>query len=116
MAVRKVRNEGKWTAGFYFNNALFRTAGVYHRVLKIITGNEQQTKKRLYVDQLRPIAEIRYKQARNSFWRSNHVQRVYSEVNDLKHTPSGIIQGRDVPFEDATEAVKELLTLIEGVK
>jgi hypothetical protein len=36
IAAGKVRTEGKWVAGFYFNNALFRTAAVYHRILKIV--------------------------------------------------------------------------------
>ncbi len=54
MAVLKLRTEGKWTAGFYFNNALFRTSGVYHRVLKVLTGNEETEKN---VGELRPIVE-----------------------------------------------------------
>jgi hypothetical protein len=37
IAAGKVRTNGKWVAGFYFNNALFRTAAVQHRILKIIT-------------------------------------------------------------------------------
>jgi len=33
------RTDGLWIAGFYFNNALFRAAAVYHhRLLKVITG------------------------------------------------------------------------------
>jgi hypothetical protein len=34
----KVRLGGKWIARGYFNNALFRTAAIYHRVLKIVVG------------------------------------------------------------------------------
>src|ERR1700719_453304 len=40
MSARKIRNEGKWTAGFYFSSALLRIAGVYHRLLKVFTGRD----------------------------------------------------------------------------
>src|SRR5580704_80905 len=40
ICVSKVRTEGKWTAGYYFNSALFRIAAVYHRVLKTVAGKE----------------------------------------------------------------------------
>src|SRR5437879_1414139 len=38
MSQCKLRTDGKWAAGVFFNNALFRLAGVYHRVLKIVSG------------------------------------------------------------------------------
>jgi hypothetical protein len=38
MAQCKVRLDGKWAAGVFFNNALFRLAGIYHRALKIAAG------------------------------------------------------------------------------
>jgi hypothetical protein len=52
ISVGEVRTDGKWIAGFYFNNALFRTAAVYHRILKIATG-----KKTGYMPDLLPIAQ-----------------------------------------------------------
>ena len=47
---------------------------------------------------------------------SNHGQldRVYDEVNDLKHTPGGLHSGRTVTFTEAVEAVDEILDLIEA--
>jgi hypothetical protein len=113
MAASKLRTEGKWTAGFYFNNALFRTAAVYHRALKILTGNEQ-TKK--WVWELEPDAINRYKCVRNAPWANKNVSDVHDEVNDLKHTSSGIIEGRDVEFETAIAAVSEILELIGALK
>jgi hypothetical protein len=68
MAVSKLRTEGKWTAGFYFNNALFRTSAVYHRALKILTGNEQV--KNIYMDKLEPDAQKCYEGARQMRWRT----------------------------------------------
>lgn len=38
IAAGHVKTDGLWIAGFYFNNALFRTAAVYHRVLQVVTG------------------------------------------------------------------------------
>ncbi len=113
MAVSKLRTEGKWTAGFYFNNALFRTAAVYHRALKILTGNEESKK---WVWELEPDAMNRYQAARHAPWANKNVSKVHAEVNDLKHTSSGIIDGRDVEFETAIAAVSEILELIEALK
>jgi hypothetical protein len=112
MASSKLRTEGKWTAGFYFNNALFRTAAVYHRALKILTENEQSKK---WVGDLEPDAMNRCK-GRNVRWTNKNVSKVHDEVNDLKHTSSGIIDGRDVEFETAIAAVGEILELIEALK
>jgi hypothetical protein len=69
MATLKLRTEGKWTAGFYFNNALFRTSGVYHRALKILTGNELEKKD---VGVLRPLAEKLYNERKGSPWEYGH--------------------------------------------
>jgi hypothetical protein len=38
IAAGYVKTDGFWIAGFYLNNALFRTAAVYHRILKVVTG------------------------------------------------------------------------------
>lgn len=76
MSNLKMRTEGKWTAGFYFNNGLFRTSAVYHRVLKIVTGNELTEKN---VGTLRPIAEKLYKQKRGQPWTNTHVRSLHKE-------------------------------------
>jgi len=114
MAVSKLRTEGKWTAGFYFNNALFRTSAVYHRALKILTGNEQV--KNIYLDKLEPDAQKRYEGARQTRWANGNVRKVHDEVTDLKHTSSGISGGREVQFDAAVGAVSEILDFIEALK
>jgi hypothetical protein len=113
MASSKLRTDGKWTAGFYFNNALFRTAAVYHRAIKIVTGNEDS---REYVDKLEPEAKKRYEDVRHASWTNGNVRKVHWEVNGLKHDSSGISGGRGVEFEMAVEAIDEILNLIEALK
>lgn len=113
MCSSKLRVDGRWTAGFYFNNALFRTAAVYHRSLKILTGNEESRK---YVDELEPDAQLRYDALMQSPWANQSVRKVHTEVNNLKHTSGGILGGRSVQFSDAVTALAELLDLIEVLK
>jgi len=103
IATGKVRTDGKWVAGFYFNNALYRTAAVQHRILKIITKKND-----VQVPKLRKEAKSLFSQ-----WTSDKLDMVHSEVNDLKHTPSGVHDQRTVTYQDAVAAVGELLTLIE---
>jgi hypothetical protein len=103
IAAGRVRTEGKWIAGFYFNNALFRTAAVYHRVLKIIVG------KSAYAPALRIEAQALYPR-----WSSENLPIVHSQVNDLKHTPRGLHDQRTVTYAIALAAVGELLELIEA--
>jgi hypothetical protein len=113
MAGSKLRTEGKWTAGFYFNNALFRTSAVYHRSLKILTGNEEGIKG---LKDLGPLADRLYQKARGVPWANESVRKVHCEVNGLKHTSGGISSGRDVPFEIAVRAVEEILEIVEALK
>lgn len=112
MSLGRVRTEGKWTAGYYFNNSLFRVAAIYHRALKIVTGKKEGDK--VYLDTLRPIAESLFQNWENRGWISTNLAKLHKEVNELKHTPGGIYQGRDVQFSEAISAVDELLTLIEA--
>lgn len=102
IAAGKVRIDGKWIAGFYFNNALFRTAAIYHRVLKIIVG------KNTYVPVLLPKAQALYPK-----WTNTKLGIVHRQVNDLKHSPRGVHDQRTVTYDDAVAAVDELLFLIE---
>jgi len=113
VSTGKVRTEGKWTAGFYFNNALFRISAIYHRALKIVTGKENEKQ---YVDTLRPIAESLFQNWEHHRWTSTNLVTLHKEVNDLKHTADGIYKGRDVEFSEVVRALDELLTLIEAWK
>jgi hypothetical protein len=109
IAQAKVRTEGKWTAGFYLNNALFRIAAVYHRALKIYAGDSQLEMKKLVKK-----AEEKYRNAQGRPWESRMLKKVNCEVNRVKHRESGIIKGRDAGLKEAIQATDELLTLIEA--
>jgi len=108
IAAGKVRTDGKWMAGFHFNSALFRTAAVYHGILKIVVGRVA------YVHELRGRARELYRQWNHSDWTSDKLEMVHSQVNDLKHSPRGIHDQRTVAYQDAVSAVGELLDLIEA--
>ena len=79
------------TAGFYFNNALFRLAAVYHRSLKVVTGNEEKSD--VYVKALLTEAQKRFEKARQRSWDNDNIGKIYNEVNGLKHTARGVFDG-----------------------
>jgi hypothetical protein len=103
IATGNLKTDGLWIAGFYFNNALFRTAAVYHRMLKVITGANG------YVPALLPTARVRCPN-----WDSTLLSKVHSQVNELKHEPHGVYHGRTVTYEEALTAACDLLDLIEA--
>ena len=104
----RVRTDGKWIAGFYFNNALFRTAAAQHRILKMIAGRDAG------VPALRSAAEKLYQQWTRSNWVHDHLDLVHDQVNQLKHEPRGTHDARTVGYADALAAVRELLNLTEA--
>lgn len=103
IATGSLKTDGLWIAGFYFNNALFRTAAVYHRMLKVITGTKG------YVPALVHAASARYPN-----WDSTQLSKVHSQVNELKHDPHGIYHGGSVTYAEALTAASDLLDLIEA--
>jgi hypothetical protein len=103
IAAGNLKTDGLWIAGFYFNNALFRTAAVYHRMLKVITGANG------YVPALLPTARAHYPN-----WDNTQLSKVHSQVNELKHEPHGVYHGRTVTYDEALTAACDLLDLIEA--
>ena len=103
IAKGSVRTNGKWIAGFYFNDALFRTAAVYHRILKIVVGKDGN------VPTLQSEAIGRHGQ-----WMSIKLHKVYSQVNEMKHESQGVYAGRLVTYQEALTATGDLLDLIEA--
>jgi hypothetical protein len=111
MSQGRVREDGKWTAGFYFNNALFRLAAVYHRTLKVLTRDEFSE---LSVGELALIAEKAFRTATSgSNWQNLNLAKINTQVNRLKHRSKGIYKGRDVLFVQVLKGLDELLVLIE---
>lgn len=105
----EVRTDGKWTAGYYFNGALFRLASVYHRALQIVVGTQGER-----FEVLLRKTRVWFKSCQGSDWASPALRKVSDEVNGLKHSPQGIFTGRNVAFEDAVQATEELLALLEA--
>lgn len=103
IAAGHVKTDGLWIAGFYFNNALFRTAAVYHRILKVATGTHGRVPA-LQLDALRRYAG----------WNSIRLYKIHNQVNELKHEPQGVYHGRLVSYDDALTAACDLLDLIEA--
>ncbi len=99
MAQNRVRTEGKWTAGFYFNNALFRIAAVSHRSLKLYTNDAESR-----MPELVNKARKQYISATGQEWEHGSLRIVCDQVNKLKHTESGIIRGRNAGLKEAIEA------------
>ncbi len=112
ISASRVRTEGKWTAGYYFNSALFRIAAVYHRILKAVAGKENEED--VYIRDLLPIVTTQFYSWTNQDWSHEKATDVYRQVNKLKHKAGGIYQGRAVTFDDAAGALTELLKLIEA--
>ena len=110
MGQCKVRIDGKWTAGVFFNNALFRLAGIYHRTLKVAAGRPTT---REYPITLLPDVEMAFKAKANTDWKHSNIAAIYKEVTELKHAAGGIFEGRSVQFAQAIEAVDEILKLVE---
>ncbi|MGH9445471.1 MAG: hypothetical protein ACRD3O_07080 [Terriglobia bacterium] len=101
IAAGHVKTDGLWIAGFYFNNALFRTAAVYHRILKVATGTEG------HVPTLQLEAVARY-----AGWNSIRLYKIHNQVNELKHESQDVYHGRLVSYDDPLTAACDLLDLI----
>ncbi len=109
MADRNVRTDGKWAAGFYFNNALFRIDAVYHRVLETVTG-----KSNVGLEKILACACERYRKWREYDWDNEKLGVINNEVIRLKHRESALFAGRKVILDEAVEAIRELLTLLDA--
>jgi hypothetical protein len=105
-----VRTDGKWIAGYFMNSSTYRTSSVYHRVLKIATGEG--------IDDLKVLvhkAAAAYKKwTGGKQWSRDHLERVRLEANDLKHAEPGLYQGRKLWHEYGVVAIGQLLTFIEA--
>jgi hypothetical protein len=99
----KIRRDGKWMAGYHFNNTLYRIAATYHRSLQKVTGHRDWR-----VDNLVSNAKTSYKG-----WKNDKLGVVHSQVNFLKHEPRGAHDGRVAKIGEAESAISEILDLLE---
>jgi len=102
LARATICTDGRWLAGYYFNSALLRIAASYHQTLKAITGQDK------YVPALILLVSPAFRHA--------SLDEVHREVNRLKHGDEGIDPGRSVTFDQAVDALGELIDLIRAQK
>lgn len=113
MTEGKLRVDGAWVAGFYFNSALARMAAVFDRVVRlkatqkglIKTGSKPRRPPSVW-ELLRDLGLNRYTKGK--------LADVYAEVNPLKHSPEGLAKRRKVTMGDATVAFAQMLELVES--
>jgi len=113
----RVRMGGAWMAGCHFNSAISRLSFVYHRSLKIVTGQLKDRKQVGWEDDQTSLiytAKKIYKGWTGVEWDNENIRDVHKEVNELKHDAKGIYWGRDVDEAEAVQAIKELLNLLEA--
>jgi hypothetical protein len=105
-----VRTDGKWVAGYFMNSGTYRTASVYHRVLKITTGKDLDDLKRLV-----PIAAAAYKTwTSGKQWPRTELDRVRLEANSLKHDGQSLYPGRTLWHQHGILGIGQILTFIEA--
>jgi hypothetical protein len=107
IAKGDVKTDGQWIAGFYFNNALFRTSAVYHRILKVITAPAKGGSDNVPTLQTAGVALY-------AGWNHINLHAVHRQVNELKHKPQGVSLGRQATYQEALTATCDMLDLIEA--
>jgi hypothetical protein len=89
-----VRIDGKWIAGWHFNSALFRIAAVYHRLLKLTSGQPatriEITTRRPHVKSPAPLSSSLIRINARSWSRrlersGRHLWRLKRRCQGLKH-------------------------------
>jgi len=108
----RLRRDGPWLAGFNFNNGLARLVAVYERSMKLAGAQRADHQKKQDVER---EAEKLYRKWAGRQWAHTSIERVYLEVNRLKHAASGE-QRREVQFAECLIATEEILELLETWK
>ncbi len=111
LAEGRIRTDGKWIAGFYFNSALFRLSAVYHRLLKVVLDTPNA---RDHVGDLRDKVAAKYKYWTSADWSSRRISELHKEVNTLKHSAAGIYVTRSIRQNDAAAGLREMLDIFEA--
>ncbi len=111
MAEGRLRVDGAWVAGFYFNSALVRLAAVFDRTVRLkatrkgLDRRGRGSRPPSVYDLLRALGL--------GLFTKGELAKVYQEVNPLKHKPEGLAEGRHVTMADATIAFGQMLELLE---
>lgn len=100
VANGEARTDGKWMAGFHFNNAMFRISAVFDRLPKALARGQVS-------------AASAYEKKTGRSWRKTHAHAIREQVNKLKHMKDGLYKGRRAALRAAVAATQELLELAE---
>jgi hypothetical protein len=99
-------SRGTWLAGLYFNSSLQHLAGAYHRLLKLVTGSDHSV--------VPCLVDIGIAQGRFTSGDVDALNEVHKDVNDLKHSPVGLLRRRRVAdIKKALRAAQQALELFE---
>jgi hypothetical protein len=97
--LKNKRPNERWLAGFYFNSAIQRMAASFDRIPKLLGASGQNARSRM----------TRVSPQKNIAW-----DKVYEEVNALKHDIDGRASGRTVTLEQAVAALVEIVHLLKA--
>ena len=89
-----------------------QAGGRSRSIVKFVVGTAAEKGDRL--DDFRRKASQFYFQHSGKSWAYSIIDRVYNEVNNLKHRQAGTWTGRQVPFDTAMRGVRETLDLLEA--
>jgi hypothetical protein len=115
MSEGKLRVDGAWVAGFYFNSSLARVAAAFDRAVR-----RKAIQKGLDVEDPRPpgsppppkVWKLLRGLGLDRFTRGK-LEDVHKEANALKHRAAGLGKRRNVTMADATAAFEQMLDLLE---
>lgn len=108
----KLRVDGAWVAGFYFNSALARLAAAFDRVVRHKAAQRGLDRKRAGSGRPPSVRELLRALGLGTFTKGK-LADVYEEANVLKHKPEGLGKRRNVTMADATAAFERMLDLLE---
>jgi len=97
--------DGPWLAEFYFNSALQRLAAIYHRTLKVLTGDHRQH-----------VPKLAQQAIQGKLLRENDLaalKDVHDEINMLKHDSDSLKKDRRVSVALAVRAAEEAGLLVK---
>lgn len=110
---KKVRSSKQWIAGYYFNNALFRSVALAEIGLKVLYTKETKKKPPTGRDiyyRLKDWYTAKYSMNLTT------ITRARQQVNDYKHDTRGSTNIKHLEtMDDAIVALNELLALLEKI-
>lgn len=108
----KLRIDGAWAAGFYFNSALARVAAVFDRVIRRKARERGLDRPPLGSRQSPSVKEL-LAALELADIKTRELIAVYDEVTPLKHKAIGLARRRSVTMANAITAFAQMLELLE---